>query len=68
MSSSRITSSITSYPGSSLWGKTNDWKKVIPRISNDNAFVLGQKEIEVEGVAVQYKGELLDGEKATGDG
>ena len=28
--------------------------------------VLGQKEIEVHGFVVQYNGEILDGDKATG--
>ena len=63
------TSRGISSPGLSLWGETADYDKVVPRISNNNAICLGQKEIEDKwGAIVQYSGEILDGKKATGDG
>ena len=63
-----ISSTILSH-GLTLWGKKGDYKKVLPRISNDNAIYLGEKQIkDLYGDIVKYEGEILDGDQATGIG
>ena len=60
---------ITSSRGLILSDAWTVWLKVILRISNNNAIDLGKKQIILnEGGIVEYEGEILDGDKATGFG
>ena len=73
MSFSRTTSCTILSPGSNHCERKIDCKKVRPCISNHNTITSGHKQIDDYlgdrvGNIVEYTGELLDGDKATGKG